>query len=317
MLAAQDAVDRREETGIMSAGYQNKHVLSVKPPVALDITRAKDPVARAGWLAQLHLEYARNERGTQLRRKVHTGPLAVQKSLFPEGPDVCHTLILHPPGGIAGNDTLAVDVKLNTGAHVLITMPGATKWYRTSAGPATQTMNVRIDTGAVLEWLPPETIVFDRAAARMRTSIELNGGHYLGWEVLCLGRTASGEKYDAGDIRQTTEISAGGELLWSERCRLDGGSRLLSSAAGLGGAPVSAIFLAAGKTTAPELVAKCREITLEGPARSGITAMQNIFVARYLGHSSEQAKCYFIDLWRLLRPFFTGRAAVTPRIWTT
>ena len=58
-------------------------------------------------------------------------------------------------------------------------------------------------------------------------------------------------------------------------------------------------------------------IKLDGPARSGITAMPNIFVARYLGHSSEQAKCYFIDLWRLLRPQFTGRDAVTPRIWTT
>ena len=72
-----------------------------------------------------------------------------------------------------------------------------------------------------------------------------------------------------------------------------------------------------GQTVAPDLVAKCRDIKLDGPARNGITAMPNIFVARYLGHSSEQAICYFIDLWRLLRPCFAGRAAVTPRIWTT
>ena len=67
----------------------------------------------------------------------------------------------------------------------------------------------------------------------------------------------------------------------------------------------------------PELVAQCRDVKLAGPARSGITAMPSIFLARYAGHSSEQAKGYFIELWRLLRPFFTGRAAVTPRIWTT
>jgi urease accessory protein len=275
------------------------------------------PIARAGWLAHLQLEYARTDRGTGLRRKTHTGPLTVQKSLFPEGPEVCHTLILHPPGGIAGNDTLAVDVKLNDAAQVLITMPGATKWYRTEDAPATQRLNVEVGAGATLEWLPPETIVFDRAVARMHTTIDLNGGNYLGWEVLCLGRTASGETYDAGDIRQVTEISLGGELLWSERCRLNGGSRLLAAPAGLGGAPVSAILLAAGQTVAPELVAKCRDVKVDGPARSGITAMRNIFVARYLGQSSEQAKCYFIDLWRLLRPCFTGRAAVAPRIWTT
>ena len=274
--------------------------------------------ARAGWQARLQLEYAVVRARTALTRRTHSGPLLIQKALYPEGADVCHTLILHPPGGIAGNDTLAVDVKLKTGAQVLITMPGATKWYRTQDAAATQRIDVSVDAGAALEWLPPETIVFDRAAVRMHTAINVAaGGAYLGWEILCLGRTASGETFAAGDIRQTTEISVAGELQWSERCRLDGGSTLLTSKAGLGGAPVSAIMLAAGKTVAPELVAQCRAVKFDGPARSGITAMPNIFVARYLGHSSEQAKCYFIDLWRLLRPQFTGRAAVTPRIWTT
>jgi urease accessory protein len=301
----------------MMAGNQNNIVLSVPQTVVRDATRLQKPPARTGWLAHLRLEYVRTERGTHVSRKTHVGPLTVQKSLYPEGPNVCHTLILHPPGGIAGNDTLVVDVQLEAGAQVLITMPGATKWYRTENAPSTHKLNVKVGVGATLEWLPPETIVFDRAAARMHTSVDLNGGNYLGWEVLCLGRTASGETYDAGDIRQTTEISVAGGLVWSERCRLNGGSRLLAAPAGLNGAPVSAILLAAGQTAAPELVAKCRAVKLDGPARNGITAMPNILVARYLGHSSEQAKCYFIDLWRLLRPQFIGRDAVTPRIWTT
>lgn len=272
----------------------------------------------AGWLASLQLGYAHANARTALVRRSHNGPLVVQKPLYPEGPAVCHTLILHPPGGIAGNDTLAVDVKLEAGAQVLITMPGATKWYRTQDAAATQQLNVSVGVGAVLEWLPPEAIVFNNAAARMHTSVDVAaGGCYLGWEILCLGRTASGEKFAAGDIRQTTEISLAGDLVWNERCRLYGGSPLLASAAGLGGAPVSAIMLAAGKSVAPELVAQCRELTLDGAARSGITAMPNIFIARYVGHSSEQAKCYFTGLWRMLRPALTGRAAVTPRIWTT
>jgi urease accessory protein len=306
-------VDKNLETCIMVAT-----VHSSLHPVRAKASRSMNLLDRPGWLARLQLEYAHTERGTHLRRKTHSGPLTVQKSLFPEGPEVCHTLILHPPGGIAGNDTLAVGVKLNAGAQVLITMPGATRWYRTQDAAATQRLEVKVDAGAALEWLPPETIVFDRAACRMHTSIDVDAhGSYLGWEILCLGRTASGERFDAGDIRQTTEISVGGELLWSERCRLDGGSPLLTSAAGLGGAPVSAIMLAAGNSVVPELVAQCREIKPDGPARSGITAMPNVFVARYVGYSSEQAKCYFIELWRVLRPFFTGRAAVTPRIWTT
>ena len=287
-------------------------------PSSNEASRATSPLARSGWLGRLQLEYTHSEHGTQLRRKTHTGPLTVQKALYPEGRDVCHTLILHPPGGIAGNDTLAVELQLGAAAQVLITMPGATKWYRTAAAAATQRLTAKVAAGAALEWLPPETIIFDKAAARMQTSIDLAaGGVYLGWEILCLGRTASGETFDAGDIRQTTEISVDGDLIWSERCRLDGGSPLLASAAGLGGAPVSAIMLAAGKPVPSALLAHCRGITLDGPARTGITAMPDIFVARYTGYSSEQAKCYFVDLWHLLRPYFAGRAAVIPRIWAT
>jgi urease accessory protein len=302
----------------MVAGYQNNIVLSVPHPAGIDTVHPVKPLARGGWLARLHLEYARTERGTHLRRKTHSGPLTIQKALYPEGPEVCHTLILHPPGGIVGNDTLAVEVKLDAGSHALITMPGATKWYRTQDAAATQRLDVSVDSGAALEWLPPETIVFDRAAARMQTSINLAaGGNYIGWEILCLGRTAAGETFDAGDICQTTEVSIAGDLIWSERCRLVGGSPLLASAAGLGGAPVSAVMLAAGSSVAPDLMAQCRQIKIDGGARCGITAMPHIFVARYLGHSSEQAKYYFIELWRVLRPLFTGREAVTPRIWTT
>jgi urease accessory protein len=225
---------------------------------------------------------------------------------------------LHPPGGIVGNDTLDVGVKLNAGSQVLVTMPGASKWYRSQGAAATQRLSINVDPDATLEWLPPETIIFNGAAAKMYTAIELAaGGNYLGWDILCLGRTASGEKFDAGDIHQTMDISIAGELVWGERCRLSGGAALLESPVGLAGAPVSAVMIAAGESIPGELLAQCRAIAADAAARTGISTMPNILVARYVGHSSEQAKRYFVALWQVLRPFFTGRAAVPPRIWNT
>lgn len=300
----------------MRAGIDT--VFSALHPLSPKANRLVSLIARPVWHARLDLGYTLVHARTGLTRRSHSGPLHIQKSLYPEGPEVCHTLILHPPGGIAGGDHLEIGVGLDAGAQVLVTMPGAGKWYRSRDSAAALRLRVSVGAEATLEWLPPETIVFNNAAASMHTSIDVAaGGCYFGWEILCLGRTAAGETFDAGDIRQTTEIAVAGDLVWNERCHLAGGSRLLASAAGLGGAPVSAVLLAAGKNVLPELVAKCRDIKLDGPARSGITAMPNIFAARYAGHSSEQAKCYFIQLWRVLRPFFTGRAAVTPRIWTT
>ncbi len=270
-----------------------------------------------GWNARLELEYAWSEGRTAPQRRVHSGPLAVQKALYPEGPGVCHTLILHPPGGIVGGDTIAVEVKLNAGSHVLITKPGAGKWYR-SAMVATQRLDVQVAQDAMLEWLEPETIMFNGARANLRAAVELApGGRYFGWEIICLGRTAAGETFDTGAIHQTTAISIAGELIWHERCRLSGSSPLLDSPVGLAGMPVSAVLLAAGKSVPAALLAQCRSIIADAPARTGISAIAGLLVARYVGLSGEQAKNYFVALWRVLRPFMAGRAAVMPRIWNT
>src|ERR1700759_1196751 len=75
----------------------------------------------------------------------HDGPLRVLKSLFPEGPQVCHTVIVHPPGGIVGGDTLDVSLTLGGGAHALVTTPGATRFYRSGGARALQAIHARVD----------------------------------------------------------------------------------------------------------------------------------------------------------------------------
>jgi urease accessory protein len=242
----------------------------------------------------------------------------VQKPFYPEGPAVCHTVIVHPPGGIVGGDELEVTMHLREGSAVLVTMPGAAKWYRSPHAFAAQRLKLAVGPGAMLEWLPPETIVYNGARAKLQTGVTIEpGGSYLGWEILCLGRTASGEKFMNGEILQRTDLAFADEPAWSERCVLQGGSPLLESAVGLHGAPVSALLIAAGKEVPTEVVAQCRAVGIDDGARSGISAFDRMLIARYIGCSCEEAKNYFIALRKLLRPFLCGRAAVEPRIWNT
>jgi len=274
-----------------------------------------EPVASAGWRAELALGYERHGERTVLALRRHDGPLVVQKALYPEGEGVCHTIVVHPPGGIAGGDDLAIDVSIGDGAAALLTTPGAAKWYR-SAGPwALQRLVFEVQ--GALEWLPQETIVYKGALARMQTDIKLAGNaRYLGWDILCLGRTGSGERYAAGETALATRVWREGKLVWNERGRIDGGGALLGSAVGLGEKPVCGTLLAASPEISDKLLAACRE---PAPASgdAAVTRMPGLLVARYLGDSTEAAKRYFTRLWHSLRPALLGRDAIEPRIWRT
>jgi urease accessory protein len=271
------------------------------------------------WLARLELEFERRGDATILVRRAHIGPLRVQKALYPEGQEVCHALLLHPPAGIAGGDELEIAAAAKAGTHVLLTTPGAGKWYRSAGSRASQRLDFEVGAGGVLEWLPQESIVFDGALADMKMHVSLaEKACFIGWEILCLGRRASGERFSSGEMRVSTRIERDSKPAWLERGMLEGGSGLLQSPAGLAGYSVSATLWAAGTGLAPALLADCRkQIPAEEGALHGLTLLPDVLVARYLGHSSEAAKDWMIALWRILRPALAGREALIPRIWNT
>ena len=85
-----------------------------------------------------------------------------------------------------------------------------------------------IGAGASLEWLPQENIVFDRAHVRMITLVDLaEGACYIGWDITRLGRTASGERFEAGELRSRTEVQRAGRRLWGDYAQIEGGAALL------------------------------------------------------------------------------------------
>ena len=266
------------------------------------------------WLAELELGYGRFGDSTRPTLRRHLGPLRVQKHLYAEGPQVCQHIIVHPPGGIAGGDQLDIRASVGPDAWAQLTSPGAAKWYR-AAGPAYQRIELTVAAGATLEWLPQETIVFSSAQAELSTRIELQGDARLFyWDMIALGRQASGERFERGHFQSHLDIRRDGQLLWHERQRIVGGDGLLDSPIGLDGNPVFATLLVTGDVS-PDLLDACR--SLPHPVRGDLTQLPGLLVARCLAGEAFQARGWLIDLWRLLRPALLGREALAPRIWST
>jgi len=284
-------------------------------------TKLADDDAGKGWSAHLELAFARSSPDrTVLVRREHRGPLRIQKALYPEGPSVCHAVVIHPPGGIVGGDSLALDIDLAEKSHALITTPGATKWYKTTGALASQQVRMRVAANAAIEWLPQENIIFNHARADSGMQIDLSENSlFLGWETLCFGRTASAETFAEGSFRQRWRIRQNDSWLWNEAGEVAGGGALMASPAGLNGQPVCATLIAAGRPVSAALLAQARAILDGMPCanRVATTRLPQVFVARYSGPSAEDARTVFVALWSKLRPQLIGIEARAPRLWAT
>jgi urease accessory protein len=265
------------------------------------------------WEASLSLNYRRVSARTTCARR-HRGPLLVQKALYPEGPRVCHSIVVHPPGGIAGGDRLSIDVGCESGAHALITTPAATKWYKAAGAPSAQT--VRLTVGGALEWLPQEAIVFDAAEVNAETSIALAaGGATIGWDMVVLARAAMGERFAHGSLRQTIRFYEHGRLAWLERVRLAGGDALLGSPVGLRGARAFGCLWAYGPRWQE---AQLDALRAAEPSPAITVLAPRLLVARALADTAAALRAAFEALWLRLRPLvFEGLAPLRPRIWAT
>ena len=273
------------------------------------------------WRGNLALRYRRQDERTLCHDR-HEGPLRVLRSLHPE-PGVCHSVLVHPPGGLVGGDVLEIDVDIAEGAHALVTTPGATRFYRSLGEAAVQRLTVRAEAGSRFEWLPLESLAYSGCIAENRMRFELaEGAETLGWDVLALGLPAADLPFTTGLFTQAVELPG----RWLERGVIRASdARLLDSPLGWAGRRVlGTAWFAAGSPLAPAR----REALLEAArnaagastlaATAGATAPEpGVVVVRVLAHRVEPAMDLLTKVWRAWRREAWQLAASAPRVWRT
>ena len=270
----------------------------------------------SGWHGSLQLVYAHREDSTHVVSSVARAPLKIQRSLYPEGKTVCHNVILHTAGGVVGGDRLSLDIQLQPHAQALITTASAGKIYRTNGLEARQVTHVAIASGARLEWLPQETIVFEQAVYQQDMRIELaSGATWLGWEITRFGRSARGEQFLQGSWRSHTEIWQEGRPLWIDRQWLPGSEASFHGTHGLAGYPVVGSFAFVGQAVEAEFVDKARSLWTGALGDVGVTRLQSGLLCRYRGPSTTAVRQWFLEVWQLIRLSFLGCSGCIPRVW--
>ena len=272
------------------------------------------------WVARLNLDYSL-EAERSVARFAHDGPLRILQSLYPEGDGICHNVLVHPPGGLVGGDTLDMQVTVGAGAHGLVTTPGATRFYRSEAGLATQQVHAHVADGARLEWLPLEALAYSGCDALNLARFTLAPtAEMMTWDITALGLPHALQPFERGTFMQHLEIPN----VWLERGTIAAeDERLMNSPLGLAGQRCMAtLVFAAGSAIAAdraEAALEAARATIEAsPLRLQAGATQphpHVIVLRVLAPVVEPAMQLLRPVWAAWRQALWGLPGNVPRLW--
>jgi len=217
-------------------------------------------------------------------------------------------VLINTAGGLAGGDRLAVSVALGEGARAVVTTQAHERVYKSSGDAAAIETTLSVGRKARLDWLPQETILFDRARLRRSYRVEIDpDATFLGIEAIIFGRHAMGETVATGSLHDRWRVTRGGRLIFADDLRMEGDIGALAARhAALGGNTAIATILLVG-TDADRHVERLRAAIGEA---GGVSAFDGRLVARIAvadGYRLRQILCAAIAA--------LADSAALPRVW--
>lgn len=269
------------------------------------------------WQAYLSLHFDHDEGRTRLRRDQRIGPVVVQKPFYPKQDHSVHIYLVHPPGGIAGGDELNLRLHLHPCSQVLLTTPGASKFYRSSE-PSLVSNYFTIEDHACLEYLPQENIFYPQCMSQIRNEVHLaEKAQFISWDISSLG-TIAHEAFQSANIFQHLRVFRQGRPLFVDGFSLAPETSILHAHWGLQNYSVLGNFLMC--LSDPVELSPLRDITQqynESGDLCSISQSNGVLITRYLGQKSARARKFFEQIWGVVRPIALARQLVRPRIWNT
>jgi urease accessory protein len=224
-------------------------------------------------------------------------------------------VVVNVAGGLVGGDSIRAQVTAGAGSRVLVTSQAAEKIYRSAGRPVRVATGVAAQAGAVAEWMPQPTILFDGAELVRHIRLDVAAGAtLLAGEVTILGRAARGERLTRGSLFDAWAVYRDGRLVWADRTRVDRWADVLDDPNGFDGAAATALLVCAAPDAGVQ-VDRARSLLDAAGVAAAATVIDGLLILRWLGRDAARLVAAYADFWRRFRALFGAGAAVLPTIW--
>jgi urease accessory protein len=275
---------------------------------------APAPLPRAE--GRLEVAFRRAPGGRTALARLHQQGSAKARLPRPLDGEAPELVMINLAGGVTGGDVLHQAVAWQPGAHAVATTQAAEKIYRASPGapPAAVDNVLSVSAGAVAEWLPQETILFDGAKLRRGLSATLAAdARLLAAEALVFGRTATGETVRRGWLQDGWRLRIGGRLAFADGLRFDGEVQaVLDRPAVAGGGRALATVVYAGPD-AERLLAPARAALADGTL-AAVSRLGPVLVARFIAADGDALRPALAGYLAALRRA-AGLGTTLPKLW--
>ncbi len=260
--------------------------------------------------------FAVSENETRLADLYQRDPVRV---LFPESPknELPQAVVVTTSGGLVGGDLIAIEAATGEGARALVTSQAAEKIYRSAGDDSKIDVKLKVGPESWLEYLPQETILFDGARLRRKTSLNVEAnGQVLAGEIVVFGRIGSGETITHGLVHDAWDVCLDDRLIWADALHLEGDiSGNLDHRACFDGAVAMATAVYAGPDAGDQLERARRLLARSTDTLTGATLVNGILIMRWLGRDAYELRTFFGNFWQQFRSQVAALPDSLPRLW--
>ena len=300
----------------MSVDFYTSQNIPLELEVYLTKSQSKVKSGKIGIL-RLKLERDSATGKTIIREQYSRVPLLAQRAMYLEEtlPDMAYVYIVSPSGGILQGDRYLIEITLGNNTFAHVTTQGATRIYKMEKNYASQIVNLKVEEGSFLEYIPDQIIPFRNSRFYQEVNLNVHDNATMIYsEVIVPGRVASGEEFEY-DICYIKTVGRNhlGRPRFIDTVKLEPKNENLR-AEGISGnfTVVGTIYVVTKESWVKDLQYEISErikgFEVKGKVSGGtsiLPARQGIII-RILGNSAEDVKKIIFDVVGIARKQIVG-----------